>query len=260
MRKIIYALAYLAGLVIGICLLVFNQQATVELQPVLRPVIISAGIIFVIPGIYFLLASLRSPKNSGSTDAHRPWFSTIMGAIALIWGILLLCMPGGLLGSLNITCGVSVIIASFAQIIWIVRGRRKNGAPLWLYIIPLLTIGAGVAVMFLKKDFQNPGQEAATGSIISGAALVIWAINGFMSLPRRKKTPADIEKEARKLAKDQEKAIRNEAKEAKERLEKAKANSETARLNEDAARKAMHDAEEKIKDNTGVKTESKDNR
>lgn len=246
MRKIIYAITYLAALAIGIGMLVFNHQAMETSQPMLRWVIIAAGIVFIIPGLFLLIASLRPRRDANGVIISRPWFSTGMGIISLIWGILMLCMPTGFLGNLNITLGGSLIIASLAQIVWIVKGRRVNGAPIWLYIIPLLTLASGIWVILLKTDFQNPGQEHTLGSIIAGASFILWAINGFMSLPRRKKTASDIEKEARRLARDQEKATKEEAKAAKERLAQAKANSETARRNEEAARKAAEEAQEKL--------------
>lgn len=247
MRKIIYALAYLIALVAGICLLVFNHQAVEESQPVLRYVMMGVGIVFIIPGLIFLIASLRPRRDANGMIVGRPWFSTATAIISLVWGVLLLCMPSGLLGNLNISLGISLIIVALAQIVWIVKGRRANGAPAWLYIIPLLTMAAGVWVMLLKTDYQSPGEEHSIGSIIAGAALVLWGINGFLSLPRRKKTAADIEKEARRLAREQDRAAKEEAKEAKARLAEAKANAEAARQSEEAARKAAKEAQQKLK-------------
>ena len=80
---------------------------------------------------------------------------------------------------------------------------------------------------------------------MAGAAFIILAINGFASLPRRKKTVSDIEKETRRLAKEQKKAVKEEAREAKQRLEQAKANSEAALRNEEAARKAVEETQQK---------------
>lgn len=259
MRKIIYALAYLIALVAGICLLVFNHQAVEESQPVLKYVMMGVGIVFIIPGLFFLIASLRPHRDANGVIVSRPWFSTGTAIISLVWGVLLLCMPSGLLGNLNISLGVSLIIVSLAQIVWIVKGRRVNGAPAWLYIIPLATIAAGVWVMLLETDYQDPGKEHTIGSIISGAAFILWGINGFLSLPRRKKTAADIEKEARRLAKEQERAAKEEAKEAKARLAQAKANTEAARQSEEAARKAAEEAQQKLKtgNNEEPKQESK---
>lgn len=246
MRKVIYAIVYLAALIIGSVLLIFNHQAVENAQPTLHPVIIAAGIIFVIPGLYLLIASLIPHKDSNGVIISRPWISTVMGIIALVWGVLILCMPGGFLGYFNITLGVSLILAGLAQITWIVKGRKVNGAPVWLYLIPLLTIAAGVWVLLLKKDYQDPGREIINGCIIAGITLIIWAINGFGSLPRRKKTLKDIEKETRRLAKEQKKVVRDEADTATARLEEAKANTEAARRNEELAREAAEKATKKL--------------
>ena len=246
MRKVIYAIVYLAALIIGAVLLIFNHQVIENTQPMLRPVIIAAGVIFVIPGLCLLIASLVPHKDSNGIVVSRPWISTVMGIIALVWGVLMLIMPGGLLGYFNITLGVSIIIAGIAQITWIVKGRKVNGAPVWLYIIPLLTIAAGVWVLLIKKDYADPGHELIQGCIIAGITLIVWAINGFGSLPRRKKTLKDIEKETRRLAEEQKKVVKDQAQEAKARLEEAKASTEAARRNEERARQVAEDANKQL--------------
>ncbi len=250
MKKLIYFLVYLAAAVAGVLLLIFNQQSVEDAKPILHPLIIGAGIVFVVPGIYQLIASMRPKRNAAGIIVSRPWFSTAMGIASLIWGILMLCMPGGFLGNLNITLGVSLIIAGLAQIVWIVKGRRTNGAPIWLYIIPLLVIAVGVIVLMLKRDFQNPGHDQLVGCIISGITLVVWAVNGFLSLPRRIRTLEDIERESRKLAEDKAKAAKEEAKSAKEDVKRAEATSEAAKENVEKARKAAELAEKNLSDAT----------
>lgn len=192
MRKLIYFITYLAALALGVTLLIFNHQTLEDERPVLHIAMIAAGVIFVVPGIVFLLASLRGGSAKGGN--RRPVLSTILGVASLVWGVLILVMPDGLLGRLNITLGVSLFIAAFAQIVWIVRGRRANGAPVWIYLLPLAVAVAGVAVIMLPTDWKNPGAESRTGCIVSGIAFTLWAINGFLSLSRRR--PAPVAKQA----------------------------------------------------------------
>lgn len=192
MRKLIYFITYLAALALGVTLLIFNHQTLEDERPVLHIAMIAAGIIFVVPGIVLLLASLRGGSAKGGN--RRPVLSTILGVASLVWGVLILVMPDGLLGRLNITFGVSLFIAAFAQIVWIVRGRRANGAPVWIYLLPLAVAVAGVAVIMLPTDWENPGAESRTGCIVSGIAFTLWAINGFLSLSRRR--PALVAKPA----------------------------------------------------------------
>lgn len=187
MRKLIYFITYLAALALGVTLLIFNYQTLEDERPVLHIAMIAAGVIFVVPGIVLLLASLRGGSAKGGN--RRPVLSTILGIASLVWGVLILVMPDGLLGRLNITLGVSLFIAAFAQIVWIVRGRRANGAPVWIYLLPLAVAMAGVAVIMLPIDWENPGAESRTGCIVSGIAFTLWAINGFLSLSRRRPAP-----------------------------------------------------------------------
>lgn len=187
MRKLIYFITYLAALALGVTLLIFNHQTLEDERPVLHIAMIAAGVIFVVPGIVLLLASLRAGSAKGGN--RRPMLSTILGVASLVWGVLILVMPDGLLGRLNITLGVSLFIAAFAQIVWIVRGRRASGAPVWIYLLPLAVAVAGVAVIMLPIDWENPGAESRTGCIVSGIAFTLWAINGFLSLSRRRPAP-----------------------------------------------------------------------
>lgn len=187
MRKLIYFITYLAALALGVTLLIFNHQTLEDERPMLHIAMIAAGVIFVVPGIVLLLASLRGGSAKGGN--RRPVLSTILGVASLVWGVLILVMPDGLLGRLNITLGVSLFIAAFAQIVWIVRGRRANGAPVWIYLLPLAVAVAGVAVIMLPIDWENPGAESRTGCIVSGIAFTLWAINGFLSLSRRRPAP-----------------------------------------------------------------------
>lgn len=208
MKKIIYSICYVLAFCIGIILLIFNHQASstdASDHSFLINLFIGVGVVFVIPGLSLLIANLRPKKEIPGEKPVNTLPTTLTGIIALVWGILILIMPKGLFGNLNITLGVSLIIIAFAQIIWIARGKEKNGAPLWLYIIPVLVAAAGVAILFLKKDYQTPGKELETGCIFAGIVLMFWAANGFLSLPRRKKTEADIEADEKKLEHDQKK-------------------------------------------------------
>lgn len=205
MKKVIYFISYVLAFCVGILLLILNHHASSADCALLHNIFIGIGVVFVIPGLSLLLANLK-PKRNMETDQKTGFiFSSLTGIIALIWGILILIMPSGMFGNLNITLGVSIVILAIAQTIWIARGKDINGAPFWLYIIPVLVAAAGIAILLIKKDYQNPGNELEAGCIFSGIVLLFWAVNGFLSLPRRKKTEEDIAADEKKLKKDKEK-------------------------------------------------------
>lgn len=205
MKKAIYSICYVLAFCVGIMLLILNHQASSADHSILVNVMIGIGVVFVIPGISLLIANLIPKKEVEGMKKPNTTASTITGIIALVWGILILIMPSGMFGNLNITLGISIIILAIAQVIWIAKGKEINGAPLWLYIIPILVAAAGVAILLLKKDYQNPGRELEKGCIFAGIVLLFWAVNGFLSLPRRKKTEADIKADEKKLEHDQKK-------------------------------------------------------
>lgn len=205
MKKAIYFICYVLAFCVGILLLILNHHAATADNALLHNVFIGVGIVFVIPGISILLANLKPQKDLNSQHTSGSFLSGITGIIALIWGILILIMPSGMFGNLNITLGISIIILAIAQIIWIIKGKEINGAPLWLYIIPVLVAAAGVGILLIKKDYQNPGKELETGCIFAGIVLLFWAVNGFLSLPRRKKTEEDLIEEEKRLQRDKEK-------------------------------------------------------
>lgn len=220
MKKAVYFICYLLAILVGICLLIFNHEASATDQTTLHYVFIALGVVFILPGIFILLASMHQKKDENGNIIRKPIASTITGIISLVWGVLILIMPSGIFGSLNITLGISLIIISLAQIVWIAKGKTKNSTPFWLFIIPILVIAAGVAVILLKKDFQDPGKEMEIGCIISGIVLLFWGMNGFMSLPNRTKTVADIEADKKKLEHDTKKVLESEKRDDKNATEK----------------------------------------
>lgn len=188
MKRMIYFLCYLLALCVGIVLLIFNHEAINTENTTLHNIFIGVGVVFILPGISILIANLRTKRDENGNIIKTSWPSNLTGLIALIWGILTLIMPNGIFGNLNITLGISLVIISIAQIVWIIRERKTNDTPFWIYIIPLIVIGVGGWIIFMKKDFQSPGKEIQLGCVITGILLLFWGINGFLSLSRRIKT------------------------------------------------------------------------
>ncbi len=191
MKRAIYFICYLLAFCIGILLLILNRQAssTDSAGHVLFiDIFIGLGVAFIIPGISILFINLFSRKKKGTDKEPVSWTSTLTGIISLIWGVLILIMPGGMFGNMNITLGVSTIILAGAQMSWIYKGKQNNRTPLWLYIIPVIVGIAGVVVLMLRKDYQNPGKELEIGYIITGISLLFWGINGLLSLRRCRNT------------------------------------------------------------------------
>jgi len=225
MRKTIYSLCYLAGAAVGIMLCIFNYMTLKPDHPILTYLMIATGIIFIIPGIAQLISSLHPKRDTSGNIVERRWYSTIIAVLALLWGISILCMPDGFVGNLSITIGVSVILAGIAQIVWIVRSA---GSTFLRFIIPLLTIAAGITAITIFNHYPDHGHSAQTACILCGITLVVWAGNGFMALrPKRAESPTgNSEKEKTEKEKKESEKPEKEEKEKKKTEKPAKTEKE----------------------------------
>lgn len=197
MRKLVLLITYIAALMIGVLFLIFNQQARLMADPsTLRGLVIATGIIFIIPGIFMLLFSMRPKRNAEGEIITRPWYLTVMSIASLIWGIMCVSMPAMLTKYLAISLGVTLILAGLAQVIWIVQDSRPYGAPGWWYVIPFCVFCAGIIDLTLINDFTQVGNSSATAAIVSGILLMAFAFNGFISINRRKRIMKEIKDDA----------------------------------------------------------------
>lgn len=193
MKKFILYITYIAAALIGLMLLIFSQQAASIATPVaINALIIIIGVIFLIPGIGLLLASMRQKHDKDGKPINRNWLIILIAAIALIWGILSVSMTGILVKILPITLGITLIIAGIVQIIWIASTPKQYKQRAWWYIVPLVVIGVGIICILVVNAISMIGKASAIACIITGFALIIFAIGGFISLKRHpKEIPAE---------------------------------------------------------------------
>lgn len=222
MKKALFFICYLIGLLIGAMLLIFNAQALDRDPVTLRYTMMAAGVIFIIPALIQLLSSLSPKRDELGNILPRKWYAVIVAVLALLWGIYILIFPTGYANTLAITLGVSLILAGIAQAVWIVRTAEST---FLRFIVPIVTLVVGVVIcVFLSAD-SGSGKDDQLSAIISGIMLVVWGVNGFMSL-RSKRVVAAADKAAkteRKAEKEERRAEKAQAKEtAKEQLEAEK--------------------------------------
>lgn len=233
MKKTVYFITYVVVAVIGLLLLIFNHQAleTRALAVVLHDIIIAGGIIFIIPGIVMLAMSLKPKHDEMGNVITRPWFSTLIGVLALIWGITMICMPDGFIGNLNITLGISLILAGVAQMIWIVK---SSSSTFFRFIVPSAVIAIGIVLLSVLNHYPDNGQSAQMACIISGITFMVWGVNGIVALrsPGVAHAAHEAAKEERKSEKEQrkadEKAAKEERKAQAEQIKEEKKSSESA--------------------------------
>ena len=200
MKKATYFIVYTATLVIGVLLLIFSQEPMTRTDPVsLRTVVIASGIVYIAIGIISFLFSLRKKETPEGVIKTRPWYLTAMSIAAIFWGILIIVMSRPMTTTLAVTLGISLIIASFAQVIWIAGTTHTSGVSGWWYIIPFCVLGAGITDITLVNDYANAGKSSSVACILSGILLLCYSLNGFISLKNLKRRH---EKEKARLLKE----------------------------------------------------------
>lgn len=188
MKKFILYITYSAAFILGILLLIFSQQAlSIATPTIINILIIIIGVIFLIPGIGLLLASMRQKHDENGNPINRNWIIVLIAAIALIWGILSVSMTGILVKILPITLGITLIIAGIVQIIWMATTPKKFKQKFWWYIFPIVVIGVGLVCIIVVNSMEVIGKASALACIIAGLSLIVFSIGGYLSLKRELK-------------------------------------------------------------------------
>lgn len=243
MKKTLYFICYVIGLLLGVLLLVFNYEAMNRDQTVLRYTMMATGIIFIIPGVIQLISSLVPKRDEFGNILPRKWYATVVAILALLWGIYILIFPLGYNDTLSISLGVSLILAGLAQTVWIVKTSEST---VLRFIVPLVTIGLGVVIIAFLNKYDN-GKSAQIAAIVSGIMMIIWGVNGFFSL-RSKRVVAAADKAARierKAEKEERKTAKAEAKEeAKEAKETKEISKVDAKDTKEVSKELPKDADE----------------
>lgn len=187
MKKATYFLIYVAALALGVLLLIFSQQPLTSTRPTgMQGVVTAAGIIFIAAGVLNLLLSMHLRRNADGVRQTRPWYLTAMSIAAILWGVLLVAMCVSMTYTLAVTLGVSMVIAALAQAMWIAGSTRSYGVSVWWYTVPCLMLAAGIVSVTLINDYTNPGASGSKASILAGIMFLLYGVNGFASLRRRR--------------------------------------------------------------------------
>jgi len=132
-------------------------------------VVITIGILFMIPGALSLITYFTSEK------AKRPEMPFLLAGIgSLLFGIVLVSVPNFFVSVLMYILGIILIIGAIEQIVVLIRARKTATVPFAFYLIPLLILAAGVLVLF------NPFKTAETLFILIGVTCLIYGIMEFI--------------------------------------------------------------------------------
>ncbi len=166
-----YLWTYAVTLVIGVLLLVFTGRTNL-----FEIIVIIIGALFILPSLVLLFVGLQGRKDAEGRRQSLPWYMGVTAVGGLIFGILLVCMPGFFASYLIYTMSILLILVGVGQIVNLSAESNDVGgmSGVW-YIMPWLTIAGGVAMIII-----GPERIADAVTIITGVLMVLYSLNGFL--------------------------------------------------------------------------------
>ena len=152
----------ICALVIGVLLVAWPEAAILYL-------VITIGVLFLVPGLFSLSGYLIRGKQDGSR----------------LFGLWLMIMPAFFVGILMYVLGAVLVLAGISQIGNLSAARSWTVVPGGFFVIPVLVLIAGIVVLF------NPFTAAAVPFIILGVSSIVYGLSDLINIIRfrQKKEP-----------------------------------------------------------------------
>lgn len=181
-----YLIAYVSALVIGILLLIYHDRPQLY-----QSLVIAIGILIALPSLVLLLLEIfhkkkksrKEPTTSEKAENEvAVWATIIAGVAGLALGVWMLCAPAFFIKAIIYTLGAILILVGVVQITAIYQAARPLRPLVVWFIIPVLSLLAGVIIILL-----GPDKVTAVAGLVSGVVLVVYASNGFAATGREAK-------------------------------------------------------------------------
>lgn len=145
------------AMVLGFVLVLWPEAAITYL-------VITIGILFILPGLFAILSYFTRPKNE---NGEKPMFP-IEAAGSVLFGAWLVIMPEFFVNILMYLLGALLVIAGVQQLVSLISARKWSNVPLGFYLMPALILITGVMI------FAYPFGAAANTFVIFGVASIFY--------------------------------------------------------------------------------------
>lgn len=159
-------------LAIGVALIVLFGRYDIP-----RMILTVCGIAFVVPAVISLL-SLFSRSREGSVPAPARFFQLISSVGGLVLGICIMVMPETFRGLLVYLFGALLVVIGVYQVYLLSRKTRPGDYPSWTYIMPLLSLVAGV-VMIATPSLHRVENEHWL-LLVTGIGFIFFGLTSFI--------------------------------------------------------------------------------
>ena len=149
-------------LVLGIVLIICPLTA-------INYLVITIGILFLIPGLISILKRLVEKEQASETRFP------IESVGSIILGLALIFVPDFFIGALMYILAGVLIFVGILQIWELFVVRKHIWIPVAFYIPPVVVLLAGIVVLF------NPFEIIETTFVILGIACIIYSVSGLVN-------------------------------------------------------------------------------
>lgn len=166
-------LTAIIAIIIGVAMLFFNRTITGG------KLVTVGGIIFIVAGILNMISLLGGRDNKG--ESRQGFLSTSFGwatsAAAVLLGLCMLIFHDRFVELVTFMFAVLVGVAALYQIFLLIFGARPTRLPNWLFIAPILLVGAAVYLFIPSVRNTDSVVMIVTGGSFAlfGVALLIEA-------------------------------------------------------------------------------------
>lgn len=155
--------------VVGVLLIIWHSRVDI-----LSWVVTLVGIMLIIPSLYNFIRQLSARKaGRESRGGESAGLVTSIGCMAL--GIWMVITPGFFVGVIAYVFAALLILYGIYHILVLAVWSRPFVMPGWFYIIPVLMIIAGVALLCTSVRTLNN-----VVVLVTGIALVASALNSIL--------------------------------------------------------------------------------
>lgn len=185
MKNSSYILLSLLGLIAGILLVMYRDSETLY-----ATIVVIIGILFlagaVVCGAQWALQHRQRKRletDGGELELQNQGEAglIIAAAGALIFGLMLVCMPVWFSTYLIYTFAAVLILCGIAQAIFLSSSMRTLGVSPAFLVMPLLTIVVGIVCCVLGHN--NDYEHILT--LCVGIVLICWSVNGLTGYVHR---------------------------------------------------------------------------
>lgn len=145
------------AMVLGFVLVLWPEAAITYL-------VITIGILFILPGLFAILSYFTRPKNE---NGEKPMFP-IEATGSVLFGAWLVIMPEFFVNILMYVLGALLVIAGVQQLVSLISARKWSNVPFGFYLMPTLILITGVMIL------AYPFGAATNTFVIFGVASIFY--------------------------------------------------------------------------------------